>query len=336
MTATLADPGTLADLVTEVGGRIVCLALSKDPNAKVTILLFRPGEYLPCYAAKIPTTDAAVLSVRSEAARLGHVGRREIGRLAATIPQVVAITSHAGRPVLVTTALPGRVMLASYHAWRHTAHPAAVLADFDAAGRWLAELQHRTARGRADLACAVGDAAEAITRRFGDDDDLAGDLELLAGVQDRLAGQQVPRVVMHGDFWPGNLLVAGGQVTGVIDWECARTDGLPTRDLARFVIAYSLYLDRHTRPGRRVPGHQGLRAGPWGAGLDYAISGTGWYPELAQRFVADGLRRLGVPPDRWRDVVLAEIACVAAEADHPDFARNHLQVLRRLRPGSGL
>jgi hypothetical protein len=30
-------------------------------------------------------------------------------------------------------------------------------------------------------------------------------------------------------------------------------------------------------------------------------------------------------------VLLAEIARIAAEADHPDFARNHLLVYRRLR-----
>jgi hypothetical protein len=32
-------------------------------------------------------------------------------------------------------------------------------------------------------------------------------------------------------------------------------------------------------------------------------------------------------------VVLAEIACIAAEADHPEFAKNHLLLLRRLLQG---
>ena len=84
-----------------------------------------------------------------------------------------------------------------------------------------------------------------------------------------------------------------------------------------------------------MAGHPGLRAGPWGAGVAYAVRGTGWYPELAQGLLADGLRRFGVPPESWRDVLLAEIACVAAEADHPEFARNHLHLLRRLQPGGG-
>jgi aminoglycoside phosphotransferase (APT) family kinase protein len=205
-----------------------------------------------------------------------------------------------------------------------------VRADLDAAGQWLAELQHRTARNEIDLASTLDGTAVAITRRFGDEPATAEDLDHVSALRDRLAGHRVPQVVVHGDFWPGNLLIAGGRVRGVIDWECARPDGAPTRDLARFVLTYSLYLDRHARPGRRVTGHQGLRAGRWGAGVEYAVNGTGWYPELARRFVADGLRRLGVPEARWRDVLLAEIACIAAEADHPDFARNHLRLLRRL------
>jgi hypothetical protein len=333
MTATLTTRRTLTDLVDDVGGRIVCLAMSKDPNAKVTVLLFRPGENLPSYVAKVPTTDAAVRSVQREADGLAHVGHRELGPITATIPRIVSLAQHAGRPVLVTTALPGRVMLASYHTWRHTAHPAAVRADFGAAGGWLAELQRRTSDGQGELADALDGIAGAITQRFGDDPGLAGDLDQLSALRDRLAGHPVPNVVVHGDYWPGNLLMAGGQVRGVIDWECARPDGPPTRDLARFVISYSLYLDRHTRPGRRVAGHRGLRAGQWGAGLEYAVNGTGWYPELARRFVSDGLERLGVPARSWRDVLLAEIAHIAGEADHPDFGRNHLLLVRRLRPG---
>jgi aminoglycoside phosphotransferase len=330
--ATITAPRSLAGLVDDAGGRVVCLALSKDPNAKVTVLLFAPGEDLPRYAAKVPTTDAAEQSILREAAGLAELGRRELGPLGATVPRVVTIAEHQGRPVLVTTALPGRMMLATYHSWWHTARPAAVRADLAAASQWLAELQDRTAGPECELVGPLDRAAAAIARRFGDDPGITGDLGQLAALRDRLAGLRAPQVMMHGDFWPGNLLMAHGRVRGVIDWECARPDGPPTRDLARFAIAYSLYLDRHTRPGRRVAGHQ-LRAGQWGAGVEYAVNGTGWYPRLVQRFVSGGLRRVGVPDASWRDVLLAEIACITAEADHPGFARDHLHLLRRLQPG---
>jgi aminoglycoside phosphotransferase (APT) family kinase protein len=334
MTATVTARRTLADLVDDADGRIVCLAMSKDPNAKVTVLLFRPGEDLPGYVAKVPTTDIAVRRIQLEAGRLTRIARRGLGPLEVTIPRIVTMAEHHERPVLVTTALPGRVMLAAYHTWRHTARQGVVQADFDAAGQWLAELHLRTSRGDSDLGSMLDGTAAAIARRFSDDPGTAADLDQLAALRDRLAGHRVSQVVVHGDFWPGNLLIADGRVCGVIDWESAQPDGLPTRDLARFVITFSLYLDRHTKPGRHVAGHRGLRSGTWGAGLEYAIDGAGWYPELARRFVADGLRRLGIPPACARDVVLAEIACIAAEADHPDFARNHLLLFRRLRRGA--
>ncbi len=144
---TMAPPRTLADFIDQAGGRTACLAMSRDPNAKVTILLFPPGAARPAYVAKVPTTDAAARSVEREAERLAEVGGRELGPVRATIPKLVATVEHLGRPVLVMTAMPGQSMLAAYHAWRHTARRDAVAADFAAAGDWLARLQQRRPRG---------------------------------------------------------------------------------------------------------------------------------------------------------------------------------------------
>jgi prepilin-type processing-associated H-X9-DG protein len=304
--------------------------MSKDPNAKVTVLLFRPGVDHPVYAAKVPTTAVAARSVRHESMTLAALDRERLGELSETIPEVAEVVEHMGWPVLVTTALPGRVMLASYHQWRHTSRPVSVKADFDAAGRWLAEMHRHASSGATNLAGMIDGVAVDITRRFGDDFVRAEDVEYLFALHTRLDGQKVLQGLVHGDFWPGNLLMCDGHVRGVIDWENSRPDGLLSRDLARFVIAYSLYLDRHTPSGRRVSGHAGLRAGEWGAGLEYAINGMGWYPELVHQFMSDGLDRLGVARSCVRDVILAEIACIAAEADRPEFAESHLCLLRRL------
>ena len=40
-----------------------------------------------------------------------------------------------------------------------------------------------------------------------------------------------PRALLHGDFWPGNLLWKGDQLVGVLDWEDAAY-GDPLSDLA--------------------------------------------------------------------------------------------------------
>jgi len=330
MTATTTAPRTLAALIDDAGGRVACLAMSRDPDAKVTLLLFPPRQKRPGYVAKVPTTDAAADSIEREAAVLAEIARRDLGQLGSTIPRIVASAQHTGRPVLVTSAMPGQAMLAAYHRWRHTARPAAVGADFAAAARWLGELQTRTASGDIDLASMVDGVAAAIGRRFGDKPDVAADLADLAVLQRSLAGHRLPRTFVHGDFWPGNLLIAGGRVRGVIDWEAGRPGGPPTRDLARFVISYSLYLDRHTSPGRHVAGHPGLRAGTWGAGVEYAIDGAGWYPDIARGFLTEALRRLGVRGSCWREVLMAELAAIAAEADHPGFAWEHMLLFRRM------
>jgi len=297
----------------------------------VTILIFPPGAARPAYVAKVPTTDAAALSVEREAERLAEVGDRVAGPVSATIPELVATVEHLGRPVLIMTALPGQSMLAAYHSWRHTARREVVAADFAAAGDWLAGLQSAVGGdGQASVARMLDGVADVLGRRFGGQAGADADLAQLAALRGRLEGHRTPQSVVHGDFWAGNLLTERGRVLGVIDWEHARLTGSPVRDLARFATSYSLYLDRHTRQGRLVAGHRGLRAGRWGAGVDYAIDGTGWYPDLVRSFVRTGLERLGVSPSCWRDVLLADLATSAASADHDEFARNHLLLFRRL------
>ena len=330
MTSTTAPAAAFADLVQAAKGRVVCLAMSKDPNAKMTVLLFAKGGSAPERVAKVPTTEAAALRVEAEAAVLRELALLDLGPLAGTVPRVLAMADDRGRPVLVTTALPGRQMLAAYHTWRHTARPAAVRADFTAAGGWLAELVERTVGGDADLATMLDGTAAKLERRFCADPALGADLEHLAGLRAELSGHRVRLACVHGDFWPGNLLVDGGTISGVVDWESARLGALAVRDVAHFALTYSLYLDRHTRPGRPVAGHQGLRAGAWGAGLDYALDARGWYPELVRAWVGEGLERLGVPSSLARGVLLAQLACNAAEADHPEFAANTLLAYRRL------
>ncbi len=328
---TITAPRTLDALIDQVGGRSACLATSRDPNAKVTILLFPPGATRPAYVAKVPTTDLAARSVERETRQLAEVGNRVAGPVNDTIPKIVATVEHAGRPVLVMTALPGQSMLAAYHTWRHTARRETVAADFAAAGRWLAGLHQATAdHEQVSLAQLLDGVADVIERRFGGQPRTDADLAELDRLHGRLVAHQTRRSVVHGDFWPGNLLLDGRQMRGVIDWESALMAGTPVRDLARFATSYSLYLDRHTHAGRRVAGHPGLRADRWGAGVEYAIDQAGWYPDLVRSFVMTGLGQLGVDPSCWRDVLLADLAASAASADHEEFALRHLLLFRRL------
>jgi aminoglycoside phosphotransferase (APT) family kinase protein len=230
---------------------------------------------------------------------------------------------------MVMTAVRGRPMLAAYGLPRHTADPGRVAADFAAVADWLALLQRDTAGPRRALEMDGG-VGERLRVRFAGDPGLAGDVERLDAVCARLRSSATPATAVHGDLWAGNVLLAGGAVTGVVDWEEGAAAGEPVRDLVRFALSYALYLDRRTRPGRRVPGHRGLRAGRWGAGIDYAVDGRGWFCDLFRQFLRDGLSRLGADPAVWRDAACAGVAEAAARADDGAFARRHLELFRRL------
>ena len=227
------------------------------------------------------------------------------------------------------TAVPGTPMMVSYLRRRHRRSATNVAADFAAADGWLDSFRRATAGEPCPL--AMGEAVpERLRRRFADEEQLDADLDRLAEIYSRLHEEAVPRTAVHGDFWFGNILVANGRVTGVVDWEAGSRWGEPTRDLARFALIYALYLGGAARPRRRVAGHPGIRVGTWGAAVEYAFDGNGWFPELFRRFLSDGLARLGASPAAWRELALAGIAETAAFTDHDEFARLHLDLFRRV------
>lgn len=316
------------DLFNVPGMHSIVVGISKDPNAKIVVLLIRKGATQPEFVVKVPTTDIASATVRSEIRTLTALQRVLPEALAAKVPSVEAVLDFKGRPALVISALPGSPMTTSYHRWRHTARRRLVAADFEVAERWLAGLQETTAGGRQPVVLDGIDTA--LQARFAGDPALDTALAVVANAGRRLATTSSPRTAVHGDFWAGNIILLRGQLGGVVDWEAGTIAGEPVRDLVRFALTYALYLDRHSLAGLHVPGHPGLRPGTWGAGIEYALAGRGWFAALFRDFLIGGLSRLGSDPGCWRDAVLMGVAEVAAVADHMEFGREHLRLLARL------
>jgi hypothetical protein len=298
------------------------------------VLLVSPETGRPVVAVKAPTTDLAARAVGVERRTLLEIQARVSNPLRATIPAVVDSVDFEGRSALVTTALPGAPMTTTYYAWRHTASRVAVGGDFAIVASWLADLQTETAGDRAAIEVDGGVTAR-LESRFGDDPEIADDIECLAAIRERLARDTTPRTASHGDLWFGNVLVEEERVSGVVDWEAGSASGEPVRDLVRFANMYALYLDRNTRSGRKVHGHPGLRADAFGAGLEFALVGKGWFADLYRHFLQHGLTRLGASPDNWRAAALAGIAEVAAFTDDHEFARRHLELFRRIHRQNG-
>lgn len=316
----------LRALLTEPGGAAILVDQSRDPNGGLVVLLMPPGGAEPRLAIKIAATQTAARVLEGEARLLTALARTALPRTGPTLPRVEAVLDADGMLAVAATVVPGTPMSTGYHAFRHSSRPALVHADFAAAAAWLAGL-HADSSGPAAPVALLDGVAERLRARWPGEHRARAAERLLAPLAGRLASAATPRTVVHGDFWAGNLLVTGGRVTGVVDWAAGRLSGEPLADVARFALSYSLYLDRHTRPGRAVPGHPGLRAGGWGAGIRYALAGQHWYGEAVREFVSGALARLGAPAALWRDVLLAGIAEVAATADHPDFAARHRDLL---------
>jgi len=312
----------------------IVLAMSKDPNAKLTVLLVPHGQTKPALAVKVPTTEVAEGSVIAERRLLAELQLRLPPQLLVTIPRSTEVVGAEGSPILVVSALPGSPMSTRYHGWRHVATRSAVEADFKMAGSWLARFQAATAAEQRPIDMDGG-VADILSSRFADDPSIDAALTRLRNTHARLCASTTYRTAVHGDFWFGNLLAIGDQISGVIDWESGAISGEPLRDVVRFAITYALYLDRHSPAGGRVAGHRGLRSGVWGSGIEFALDGSGWFSDLFREFIAGSLSRLGADPARWRDAALAGIAEVAATADHDAFARLHFQLFARLSDRSG-
>ena len=324
---------SLRDFVESSGLPSLVVGPSKDPNAKITVLLVSPEGGRAVLAIKAPTTGIAANAVEAERRVLSELQDLLSPETAATLPRVAGRVEFDGRPALVMTAVPGMPMSTSYLRWRHTASPRRVGKDFAALESWLAGFQTASERGTASIDMDGGVTARLRTR-FAAVDRLEAHIGHLADIHARLGRSTTPRTAVHGDLWFGNLLVAEGRISGVVDWEAGALSGEPVRDLVRFALMYALYLDRRTRVGRRVAGHPGLRAREWGAGLEYALDGAGWFPDLFRGFLQRGLSRLGAPPERWRDAALAGIAEVAAFTDEDQFARFHFELFQRLAEGT--
>ena len=72
-------------------------------------------------------------------------------------------------------------------------------------------------------------------------------LERIGGeLREFLSGRSVEVSWIHGDYWPGNVLVdeASLSLRGVVDWECAADGELPAHDVFHFVLFTRSMLDR--------------------------------------------------------------------------------------------
>lgn len=186
------------------------------------------------HVVKMPCTVEGARSLRRQADVLAalHADIRLAGWLD-VVPRHRTDGEIAGRHYWVEDAVPGTPLPNA--ALRTTAHGPI----FDAAIRLIEDLHARTADerilGATDLREWVERPLSVLQTFYAARPRPGAYLSVLRRVgtylSEELAGRRVRTSWIHGDFWPGNLLISGSAVTGVVDWDRAGPHQLPLQDL---------------------------------------------------------------------------------------------------------
>jgi len=121
--------------------------------------------------------------------------------------------------------------------------------------------------------------ADVIGRAAGELAELTVDLGRVSNVVEA-ALIDIPSVVVHGDFWSGNLLFDGGRLTGVIDWDSWSEQGVPGLDLLH-LWAEELRRERGVSYGKLI--EQRFWADETvgsGVAAYFAALSLDWHPDL--------------------------------------------------------
>jgi aminoglycoside phosphotransferase (APT) family kinase protein len=225
---------------------------------------------------KTPRLPGGGDGLKREAARLQAAQAVRAGGFD-SLPRVVALDEHFGRPLLVQTALVGQP-IEEAHVRRQ---PGTFVRDVL---QWLADVQLPSRRAPAlepDWQRRLIDAPLArLATAFPLSFEEHRLLEQLAELVKPLRGAAMPLVLEHGDLSPPNVMRLRGGGMGVVDWELSDPRGLPLADLF-FSLTYAAFC-RHDvrRTGQHAQAYHDAFFGP-----------AAW----AAPYVIEHAQRLGVP-----------------------------------------
>ena len=291
-----------------------------DPATALVFLLFEDDSPHPSAVAKVARSAAADAAVHAECRGI-EVARSSLsGACRSVVPENLAAGVLNGRAYAMWTARPGR------GEWHHTftlgdARRAAP--RLRAALDWAAQAAQATA-GTAIAACEWLGAWDGVQTALA----TAGVTPaLLAALHRRVApawDRPWPAALLHGDFFPGNVLFEGNRVTGVVDWGGAVARGPAFVDRLTYELAFALHL---LGTGRRVraedlqaiaalPPFRRERTATTAAGVIATAPGS--VPRLVA-VVGGILRELqGGPARRKAAAAWIELAAVEATIDAGD------------------
>jgi aminoglycoside phosphotransferase (APT) family kinase protein len=238
-------PAILPTLPSPAGARPSALwrvQRAERTQSGLVVLLLGPDDAPATAVLKLAQTAEGVTGVRKQAQVLGALrADPRLGDWRGLLPDLLAEGSVGGQLYALEQALPGQSALPVL------ADAARCRAMQAAASAAIAQLHCRTAR-----TVVVDDrrrerwidrplhmirqvyALHPRGRRY-----CALLRRLQRDLQAELAGRTLPACWIHGDFWPGNVLVAadGVTLTGIVDWDRATAEELPMHDLVHLLLS---------------------------------------------------------------------------------------------------
>jgi aminoglycoside phosphotransferase (APT) family kinase protein len=233
-TAAVA-PRLVADATStwDTGWRTETVIFTSTSVATATVVHSRSPQR---YVVKVPWTAAGVEGLRHQAAVLATLRQEpRLPGLRPMLPRCVGQGEIAGRYYCLEEALPG--VPAGPLMVRRTRRAAVLRAATTAIGDLHAHTRTQTVLDRPAVLAWVDTPLRQLEEFGLTRPQPTRLLDAVGRLREELVGVLVGRTVhvswIHGDFWPGNLLAAPptGQVTGIVDWDCAASGQLPLHDL---------------------------------------------------------------------------------------------------------
>jgi aminoglycoside phosphotransferase (APT) family kinase protein len=224
----------------------------------VVALVFAAEAHEPSLVVKVPRQPGENDSVRHEADVLRQLNTGAEGS-AIGVPQVVTVCDVGAHTVLVETAVTGAPL-----------DPRLVAADLRgavSAGTAFVDALPCTqaaARNEGWYDRTISHPLEALTGLVSREPEIAALVERTHEILAPLRHAQLPAVVEHGDLSHPNLFLKPHGGLQVVDWERARTDGVPGHDLV-FYLQYLSESSEHafTRGNQLAAFEKAFGPGGW-------------------------------------------------------------------------
>ena len=206
---------------------------------RVSIFILTDSDPLPLFVARFPRDKEGETGLRQEwdaLATIRSLASPEFHRL---VPRPVALLDNDEGLINIETALHGESMRTPKDLVRDQA---VVGKHFHLVSSWLLDLEKETHDGRWISAMAVGDTIVQKIQTYCDKVELSADgiqyVRYLVPLLEALPAEGFPLLVQHGDLTPSNILLSAGDISGVVDWEYARSAAPPIYDWFSFLLLY--------------------------------------------------------------------------------------------------